>query len=139
MIKRNLHKKNSSTPSSPVSITITAQHPLSKEKYRCYPCQNFIISGGCPYHERCTFLHDPRLISKREVKRISTSSSQNIIHNNSNHNDTFYWPDVSSNGDSYELPDRLAFDIKSQHNCGMFSMCKLLVCMIYRYIPYHPF
>ena len=36
----------------------------SREKYRCYPCQNFIISGGCPYYERCTFLHDMIVANK---------------------------------------------------------------------------
>jgi hypothetical protein len=47
-------KHQATTHSAPLSPTTVAQS--QKEKYRCYPCQTFIICGGCPYHDRSSRL-----------------------------------------------------------------------------------
>ena len=115
-------RKLENISTSPVSVT--TKHPLSREKYRCYPCQNFIISGGCPYYERCTFLHDPRLSVKRVVKRLS--AVPNDVNSYDNDHDTFYWPDIVPRGNCYNIPEYFASNVNSQHNCGIFSLCELV-------------
>ena len=30
-------------------------------KFRLLPCRTFISTGTCPYHDKCVFLHDPRV------------------------------------------------------------------------------
>ena len=92
------------------------------DRFRTYPCQNFVSTGGCPYHERCTFLHDPRIKSDRDVSRLNAKKL-------SEPKDTFYWPDmdisciksdtVTSN---YEIPKGFAEDAKNQHDCSIFSI-----------------
>ena len=37
-------------------------------RHRQLPCRTFISTGFCPYKEHCVYLHDPRLVSSREVR-----------------------------------------------------------------------
>ena len=50
--------------------------------------QNFLISGGCPYHERCTYIHDARLRSDRVVIRTLPPMKTSEMK------DSFFWPDL---------------------------------------------
>ena len=51
--------------------------------------QTFLSTGGCPYNDRCVFLHDPRLqidtFRLRTVKNVRQSGALK---------DSFYWPDM---------------------------------------------
>lgn len=53
------------------------------------PKQTFLSTGGCPYNDRCVFLHDPRLqvesFRLRTVKNVRQAGTVK---------DTFYWPDM---------------------------------------------
>ena len=77
----------------------------SREKFRRMICQTFLSTGGCPYADRCVFLHDPRLlISEFKVKPTKNARQATASK------DTFYWPDqnredVSSLLDAQGLPD----------------------------------
>ena len=101
------------SPPSPTSVTSNA----NKEKFRCYPCQNFVISGGCPYHERCTFVHDWRLSSNRLVYRTSVPISKK-----NEPKDTFFWPDVVSENNEYNIPHYFVSQQSDHHNLGIFSL-----------------
>lgn len=48
-------------------------------------------SLGCPYNDRCVFLHDPRL--RIEGLKLKASSKNGKII--AAPKDTFYWPDQS--------------------------------------------
>ena len=109
--------KQCQSPPSPTSVAGFSV----KEKYRCYPCQNFIISGGCPYHERCTYVHDSKLSSNRLVFRISNSSTQRRLHI-TDQKDTFYWPDVANKENQYTIPFQYASSPENFHNAGIFSI-----------------
>lgn len=77
----------------------------SREKFRRMMCQTFLSTGGCPYGDRCVFLHDPRLnISEFKVKPTRNARQTTAAK------DTFYWPDqnredVSNILDAQGLPD----------------------------------
>jgi hypothetical protein len=85
----------------------------SKDKFRMMPCKTFIMTGACPYHERCkhqsaaaplkalnhplfdshcagAFLHDPRVRS--DVFRPKPLRA--LRHENTSSKDAFYWPDM---------------------------------------------
>ena len=54
------------------------------------PCKTFIMTGGCPYHERCAFLHDPRIRSATSRPKPLRALRQE----NNSVKDSFYWPDM---------------------------------------------
>lgn len=53
------------------------------DKFRLLPCRTFISTGCCPYHDKCVFLHDPRVAVHLRVetkgKVYKTSTNHNII------------------------------------------------------------
>lgn len=61
----------------------------SREKFRRMICQTYVCCGGCPYNERCVFLHDDRV----ELKGFKTRPNrQGKVINGCK--DSFYWPDM---------------------------------------------
>ena len=62
----------------------------SKDKFRMMPCKTFIMCGACPYHERCVFLHDPRIpATTAKARPIRSQKPEQTVK------DSFFWPDVS--------------------------------------------
>ena len=72
--------------------------------------QTFLSTGGCPYNDRCVFLHDPRLhIESFRLRTVKNVRQSGVLK------DTFYWPDmeVRLKGGAYcvQVPLILLFDI----------------------------
>jgi hypothetical protein len=61
----------------------------SAEKFRRMICLTHISCGGCPYGDKCVFLHDPRLMIA-SLKMRSTKQPRAT----GQPKDTFYWPDM---------------------------------------------
>lgn len=102
------------------------------QKYRQFPCRSFIMTGTCPYNDRCVFLHDPRVADPEAYTSPDIRKTREDLITK----DTFYWPDmlpgsVRSNLDDRDLPSVDQCYIipqgfrqrkASQHNKGIFSM-----------------
>ena len=106
------------------------------ERFRTYPCQNFVCSGGCPYHDRCTFLHDSRIKSDREVYRLEVKKV-------SEPKDTFYWPDMEivdscqdKVSNDYNIPLNFSNDKSNQHDCSVLSIWYINIfnCLVFKFI-----
>jgi hypothetical protein len=111
------------------------------ERFRTYPCQNFVCSGGCPYHDRCTFLHDSRIKSDREVYRLEAKKV-------SEPKDTFYWPDMEivdscqdKVSNDYNIPSNFSRDKSNQHDCSVLSIWYInnLNCLVIQFITVYYF
>lgn len=50
------------------------------------PCFTYISTGNCGYHDRCHFIHDPRVKSKYNSKEIRIKNYKKSC------NDSFFWP-----------------------------------------------
>ena len=61
----------------------------SAEKFRRMICNTYISCGGCPYGDKCVFLHDPRLTIGSF--KIRTTKTPRV---GGQPKDTFYWPDM---------------------------------------------
>lgn len=69
--------------------TKMAQEALMKQslsRYRQLPCRTFISVGTCPYHERCVYLHDPRIICHEAKTKTRRKNRED------NELDSLYWP-----------------------------------------------
>jgi len=68
------------------------------QKYRCYPCMNFVSTGSCPYRHRCVFLHDPRIITDEKDQIYVRSGETNFrvspspFPASSSKHDMIQWP-----------------------------------------------
>eukprot|EP01032_Pedospumella_encystans_P013891 gene13891-15974_t len=103
----------------------------SKDKFRRMACNTFIMTGACPYSDRCVFMHDFRI--KAEGARVRTTrqtKADNTIK------DTFYWPDMTRKdigryldaqglpdpNQRYVIPESFASIHASFHNRGLYSV-----------------
>ncbi len=91
----------------------------SNNRYRRYPCQNFICTGGCPYYDRCSYLHDPRISVKRRIIRTPKLKVMDP-------KDSFFWPDLNTCmenvSDPYSIPLSFGQNLSDIHNYAMYSM-----------------
>ncbi len=71
-------------------------------KYRQLPCRTFIMTGCCPYKDRCQFLHDLRVRARDAKARIRAKNQEEIIP------DAHFWPVMD-----YNLVNR-KLDMKNQ-------------------------
>ena len=109
---------------------VGAQSTFVIHVYNFHFFQNFLSSGGCPYHERCTYIHERRLRSDRVVIRTQTVKTVEP-------KDSFFWPDLEYDpviskfrSDTYQVPYWFVENKNNFHNCGIFSMWNhlLIIC-----------
>lgn len=72
-------------------------------RHRQLPCRTFISTGFCPYKEHCVYLHDPRLVSSREIStRTRAKNKEDVVV------DSFFWPMLRYNSKTvsheYDVP-----------------------------------
>lgn len=103
----------------------------SKEKFRRMACNTYICCGGCPYSDRCVFLHDSRLEYKYARNRPSKQTKHSI-----GPKDTFFWPDMRKDHiyqrldhmglpdvhQSYQIPSHFCHPMADVHNKAIFSI-----------------
>lgn len=54
-LNTNQHNNNRPVEATLLKLENSNRIP-SKDKFRMMPCKTFIMTGGCPYHERCKCL-----------------------------------------------------------------------------------
>jgi len=64
------------------------------EKFRCYPCHNWIATGACPYAARCIFIHDPRIQGSNAAWLQQPKSTTTSRQAHAYQRDFFFWPDL---------------------------------------------
>ena len=94
---------------------VTLKEKKQNDRYRSFPCFNFLISGGCPYFERCTYIHDHRLKLERQVIRTKKNHQADS-------RDIFFWPDVEVDATGcYNIPKEFALS-PDYHDSAIYSM-----------------
>jgi Zinc finger C-x8-C-x5-C-x3-H type (and similar) len=74
-----------------LDVLETEEKIPSREKFRRMICMTFVATGGCPYNDRCCYLHDPRLrIEGIRTKPIKSQLPVLPLQTK----DTFFWPDM---------------------------------------------
>lgn len=66
----------------------------NKGKFRVFPCLTWVMTGACPYRDRCVFIHDPRVRGEQEAYLFATPGSNNA--HLSSKNTPLWWPDFPS-------------------------------------------
>lgn len=105
----------------------------SKEKFRRMACVTCISCGGCPYNDRCVFLHDPRT----KLNGIRLKASKTLRNSSMNSKDSFYWPDMKKvevfrhldiqglpdSNQRYEIPETFSkISSSTHHDRAVFSI-----------------
>ena len=80
---------------------------IHNTRQRTLPCFSTIATGFCTYGERCQFIHDYRC--KNEIcytkhKRILSKSNNNKSFNDIGHS-LFFWPALTYQSETYEVPE----------------------------------
>ena len=100
-------------------------------------CVSLLLGGSCPFGQRCVFLHDPRLVSTFQNKKIckikvlSSSKSRPI-------KDSFFWPDMNTCNETdsseqyYDIPAKFSLTYQQSgshqhahqqaHDRGVYSL-----------------
>ena len=90
----------------PIKLT-----PKMSKNFRRLPCRTWVEIGCCPYSDKCTFIHDPRIKSVEVfLKARSSIRSENSVDN------IFIWPSVAGTSAIKNTPNVIEYNIRLSNN-----------------------
>jgi len=72
----------------------------NKGKFRIFPCLTWVMTGACPYRDRCVFIHDARVKGEQEAYLFATPGSNNAHLSSKS---PLWWPDYLPSSSSSSL------------------------------------
>jgi hypothetical protein len=89
-----------------------------REHKRELPCKTWIITGNCPYNNKCIYLHSDSIKSNLPIKLHSKHKNRE-----NNITDTLFWPKMNNISNSINTMYNVPYpENENMHDIALYSM-----------------